>query len=110
MSEAPQDCHEDLPSETSTYRAIKSLLRRNIDINPSSVTDDSKDVTGLQAASTKSFYDKLSLPPRFVSTQQQTVVRVPITHLPLVSLPDSPPDSPPGDLATSFGRRQVSRS
>ena len=106
ISTIPQDRHDDLPSETSTYQAIRSLLGRNIDRPPSSFNATQNGI-GQEGAQARAFYDKQSLPSDWVSTQQQTVVRVPINR---PSLPDSPPDSPLENFETSFGRRQVSIS
>jgi hypothetical protein len=105
ISTSPQDRHDDQPSETSTYRAIKSLLRRNIEITPPSDTDSTRDDTGHKRAQTRAFYDENAVPSAMVTKQRQTVVRVPINHS---SYADTPPASPPDDFETPFGRRQVS--
>jgi hypothetical protein len=106
ISTNPQDRHDDQPSEASTYRAIKSLLRRNIEITPPSDTDSTRDDTGRKRAQSGAFYDENAVQSTIVSKkQQQTVVRVPINHS---SYTDTPPASPPDDFETPFGRRQVS--
>jgi hypothetical protein len=104
ISTVHQDRHDDQASETSTYRAIKSLLRRNIEITPPSDTDSTRDSIGDKGAQTRAFFNEQAVPSTMITKQQQTVVRVPINHL---SYTDTPPASPPDEYETPFGRRQV---
>lgn len=100
-STSPRERYEDLPSETPTYRAIKSLLRRNAEITPPSDTE-STNGERKERPQDQPFFDRHAIASKWVTTCQRTTVRVPINQ---VSLPDSPPDSPPEDFNTPFGRR-----
>ncbi|KAH8679902.1 hypothetical protein BGZ60DRAFT_525099 [Tricladium varicosporioides] len=101
------DRYADLPSETSTYQAIRSLLRRNAGITPPSDSGSIREVDQAIALPVRSFYDQHALAGNFVASQQQNVVRVAIKRN--GAFPDSPPDSPRGCIAPSFGhQRQLS--
>ena len=97
--------YEDCPSETSTYKAIRSLIKRNETKAPLELENVSQDRRVAQAQ-VQAFYDQQAIPSNWVSTQQHNVVRVPINHN--GSFPDSPPDSPPGQIETPIENRRPS--
>ncbi|CAG8956860.1 hypothetical protein HYFRA_00012315 [Hymenoscyphus fraxineus] len=99
----PRERYEDVSSETPTYRAIKSLLRRNAEVAPPSDAESQNGNRPQDKPQGQPFFDRQVIPSNWVSTRQRTTVRVPINQ---VSLPDSPPDSPPEDFNTPFGHRQ----
>ncbi|KAH6669331.1 hypothetical protein B0J14DRAFT_117026 [Halenospora varia] len=94
------DRYADLPSETSTYQAIRSLLRRNAGITPPSDSGSVRGGSQAVAPPARSFYDQHAIAGNSVATQQQNVVRVAINHN--GAFPDSPPDSPRGYVTPPF--------
>jgi hypothetical protein len=95
--------YEGFPSETSTYKAIRSLIKKNETKAPLNLENGSHDRRITQA---QAFYDQQAIPSNWVSTQQHNVVRVPINHN--GSFPNSPPDSPPGQIETPIENRRRS--
>ncbi|KAF4635440.1 hypothetical protein G7Y89_g2650 [Cudoniella acicularis] len=85
------DRYCDLPSETSTYKAIQTLLRRNVEITPPSDTESVKRGGKVMPFQARGFYDQQAIGENWATTRQQNVVRVPINHN--GSFPDSPPES-----------------
>lgn len=105
ISTAALGRYEDCPSETSTYKAIRSLIKRNETSAPSDLENVPYDRL-IANAQGQAFYDQQAIPSNWVSTQQHNMVRVPINHN--GSFPDSPPESPPGQIETHIENRRPS--
>ncbi|KAG9237362.1 hypothetical protein BJ875DRAFT_370143, partial [Amylocarpus encephaloides] len=104
ISTNPQERFVDHPSEASTCRAIKSLLRYNVDIRSSPDTGGLGNNANHAGQQARGFYDQSAIASNHIFTQQRTEVRVPVNQL---ALPASPPYSPAYDGDTPFHRKNV---
>jgi len=97
--------YDDFVSETSTYKAIRSLIKKN-ETTAQPPLENTNEERRIVQAQAQAFYDQQAIPSTWITTQQHNVVRVPINHN--GSFPDSPPDSPPAQIKIPHDNRRRS--